>query len=78
MKHKRNNPFAATFERNAIVNGVQSSIKHTYIPDVKELVTGGDKNLEELFDQAKEDGNRAYEKMLENIKLSMLKRQGKE
>ena len=58
------------FEGNAIVNGVKRSMSHTTIPSVKDLVAGGDKELEADFDRAVQNGKFAYEKILERIKLA--------
>ena len=56
-------------ESNAIVNGIRSSLSHTNLPSVKELVAGDDKDLLSLFYQANVNGKDVYEKMLFKAKL---------
>ena len=45
-------------------------MSHTTIPSVKDLVAGGDKELEADSDRAVQNGKFAYEKILEHIKLA--------
>lgn len=58
------------FESNAITNGVKSSISNATLPEIKELVTSGDKDLEMKFEQAVRNGNKGYNQILENVRSS--------
>ena len=49
-----------TFARNALLNSLTTAKQGKPLPSVRELVTGGDKELEQEFDTATRHGERIY------------------
>lgn len=64
-----NNPadiFFAFF-KNAVVNGIRSSLKGKPVPSVKELVCGNNPNLKLYFLATEKNGRASYKMMLANL-----------